>query len=47
MCIRDRYFYDNQVVELARGIRPSARNELEITDLNQAYLCLLYTSRCV
>ena len=38
MCIRDRYFYDNQVVELARGIRPSARNELEITDLNQAYL---------
>lgn len=32
------YFYDGQVVDLARGIRPSARNELEITDLNQAYL---------
>lgn len=32
------YFYDNQVVALARDIRPSARNELEITDLNQAYL---------
>jgi len=32
------YFYDNRVIELARRIRPSARNELEITDLNQAYL---------
>ncbi len=32
------YFYDHRVTELARGIRPSARNELEITDLNQAYL---------
>lgn len=32
------YFYDGQVVNLARGIRPSARNELEITDLNQLYL---------
>lgn len=32
------YFYDGQVVDLAREIRPSARNELEITDLNQAYL---------
>lgn len=32
------YFYDNRVVDLARQIRPSARNELEITDLNQAYL---------
>ncbi|WP_286937945.1 glucose-1-phosphate thymidylyltransferase RfbA [Achromobacter sp. UBA4530] len=34
------YFYDNRVIELARRIRPSARDELEITDLNQAYLDL-------
>lgn len=34
------YFYDNRVFELAAGLKPSSRGELEITDLNREYLSL-------
>jgi glucose-1-phosphate thymidylyltransferase len=32
------YFYDNAVIDIAQGLRPSARGEFEITDVNNAYL---------